>query len=856
MSIPLVLRQRAAELPHAPAIAAPGAAPITYAELDAFVERTAKALGSLDLSPGDRIALTGPNGPEMATAFLAVASAASCAPLNPAYTEAEFQFYLSDLQPRAILVPSGSANSARLAAAALNIRILELRPGHSPGFFDLPNLSGQEEYRDPAGHQEALVLHTSGTTSRPKQVPLTHANLLHSAATVSAGLCLRPSDRCLNVMPLFHVHGLVAALLASLHAGASISCAPGFVPSRFWQWIESERATWFTAAPAIHQAVLAEQAGPHSLRFIRSCSAPLAPALMDALEQKLSIPVIEAYGMTEAAHQMASNPLPPGVRKPGSVGRATGCDIAILDERSEVLPPGSRGSIAIRGPGVTQGYCNNPEANASSFTNGWFRTGDEGYLDAEGYLYLTGRTKEFINRGGEKIAPREIYEVLLLHPAVAQALAFSVPHPELGETVAAAVVLKRGENVPDLRSYLAAKLSYFKVPEQFVFLDDLPKGPTGKPQRIGLAAKLGVAYETTRSPRPPFVPPRNEREAELASTMQKALRSDNPIGVCDNFFTDLGGTSLSAAALLARIEETTGITVTAERFYRRPTIEGLVDAICGTGDGDGLLIPIRPFGSLPPLLCIPGAFGELSVFHQLARKLNPDRPVYAFRMPAAVGALESYSVETIADRYWTEWGRVGAVAVMGVCAGAPFALELAHRVRDAGGKVSLVVLFDSYNQAALRGLSSAEMRFLRLQQLGQRLQFHWRAIRGQNLLDYAKPRVEAFRRLRREEKDQRQYEVLVAAGKPLPEPLRNSACASRYAVKRYQPRPWNGPALLLRVEEPRDGAYAIDRMGWGEVFKGGLVMRDVQGGHVTALSDPYVSEVARCIESELLDAAV
>jgi oxalate---CoA ligase len=853
-SIPELLRARAGEFGTAPAISCPGRrSALTYAALADFVERTATALATFDLQPSDRIALTGPNGPEMATAFLAVTSVASCAPLNPAYTSAEFRYYLSDLAPRAILMPEGSADAARTAASELNIAVIDYHPvpDGAPGVFTLPSLCGEARPRVPGSGEEALVLHTSGTTSRPKQVPLSHANLLHSAATVSASLQLAPSDRCLNVMPLFHVHGLVAALLASVHAGASLSCSPGFVPPRFWEWIAEEGATWYTAAPTIHQAALAQPSGRHRLRFVRSCSAPLAPALSEALEQKLGVPVIEAYGMTEAAHQMASNPLPPGIRKPGSVGRATGCEITILDEAGRVLPEGTCGGVAIRGPNVTQGYCNNPEANASSFTNGWFRTGDEGYLDADGYLFLTGRTKELINRGGEKIAPREIDEVLLQHPAVAQALAFSLPHFELGETVAAAVVLKSRDEKPDLRAFAMAKLSYFKVPERIVFLDDLPKGPTGKPQRIGLAAKLELAGIDGTESSAAFVAPRNDTEAALAVAMGEVLHRKAPVGIQDNFFSDLGGTSLSSAALLARVAEFTGVAVKPEQFFRCPTVEGLQSAVLDSRRReDGFLIPIRERGSLPPLLCVPGSHGDLSGFHHLARVLHPERPVYAFRMPPAEGEFESYSVEHLAERYWSEWNRPIEAIVLGVCTGGPIALEMTQRIQAAGGTVPLVILFDSYNQAAIRSLPAAELRSLRLKQLRQRVRYQWNVLRESSVFEYAKPRVEAFLRVRREEQEQEEYRQLIAAGEPLPEHLRNSTCASRDAVSRHVPRPWNGRGLLLRVEEPRYGGYDMEKMGWSSVLDR-VTLRDIPGGHLTALADPYVSYVGRCIEEEI-----
>jgi acyl-CoA synthetase (AMP-forming)/AMP-acid ligase II len=291
------------------------------------------------------------------------------------------------------------------------------------------------------------VLHTSGTTSRPKQVPLTNANLCHSACNIRRALELTANDRCLNVMPLFHIHGLAAAVLASLASGASIVCTPGFYAPRFFEWVAEFQPTWYTAVPTMHQAILARAGGetrPSSLRFIRSCSAALPPQVMAELERFFSVPVIESYGMTEAAHQMASNPLPPEKRKPGSVGRAAGPEVAIMDDAGRLATAGETGEIVIRGPNVMAGYAGNPAANESAFRGGWFRTGDQGRLDEEGYLYISGRTKEIINRGGEKISPREIDEALLEHPAVKESAVVASPDETRGEIVKAFVILAPG----------------------------------------------------------------------------------------------------------------------------------------------------------------------------------------------------------------------------------------------------------------------------------------------------------------------------------------------------------------------------------------------------------------------------
>ena len=488
------------------ALGAPGRPGLTYAALRDVIAQVRASLHAWGLGRKDRVALVLPNGPEMAAAFLAVASTATTAPLNPAYRADEFAFYLDDLQARALVVLEGQEGPAREVARERGIPLIELSPsadgpaGHFTLKSDLPRTTPSPDAKDSVASDVALVLHTSGTTARPKLVPLTHANLTASARHIGAHLALGPSDTCLNIMPLFHIHGLVAAVLSSLGAGGRVVCTPGFNALRFFSWFEEARPTWYTAVPTMHQALVerarrnAERLTTHRLRFIRSSSASLPPQVMEELERVFGVPVIESYGMTEAAHQMASNPLPPRPRYAGAVGIAAGPEVAIMDEAGTLLPPGALGEVVIRGPNVMSGYVNNPDANARAFTHGWFRTGDQGTLDAQGFLRLTGRLKELINRGGEKVSPLEVDTVLLDHPAVQQAVTFALPHPKLGEDVAAAVVLREGASATEreLRDFVASRVADFKVPRRIVLLTELPKGPTGKVQRIGLAERLGL----------------------------------------------------------------------------------------------------------------------------------------------------------------------------------------------------------------------------------------------------------------------------------------------------------------------------------------------------------------------------
>ena len=486
------------------AIGAPERQSLSYADLRRHVSATVGRVNELGAGRGDAVAIVLPNGPEMASAFVAIGAGATTAPLNPAYTRDEFKFYLSDLDARLLVVEAGSASPALDVASELGIPVatLHVEPDAPTGVFRLEGEPGQARRPGPAQADDtALVLHTSGTTSRPKIVPLSQRNVCASAAAVAGSIALLPGDRCLNIMPLFHIHGLIAAVLSSLHAGASVHCSPGFNALQFFRWLDDVRPTWYTGVPTMHQAILSRASRNQAtidnvpLRLIRSSSASLPPQVMKELEETFGAPVIEAYGMTEAAHQMASNPLPPRARKPGSVGLPAGPEVAIMDQAGELLAAGEVGEIVIRGPNVTAGYKNNDQANAEAFTHGWFRTGDQGVVDEDGYFRLTGRLKEIINRGGEKISPREVDEIILDHPAVAQVVTFAVPHPKLGEDVAAAIVLNENAQADEqgIRAFAAERLADMKVPRKILFLDEIPKGATGKLQRIGLAEKLGLA---------------------------------------------------------------------------------------------------------------------------------------------------------------------------------------------------------------------------------------------------------------------------------------------------------------------------------------------------------------------------
>ncbi|MBP5976625.1 AMP-binding protein [Brasilonema sp. CT11] len=493
-----------------PALVAPEGSTLTYKQLRENVVELVSQLNSFGLQRGDsfaaarsadRIAIAMSNGVPMVLSFLAAALSGTAAPLNPKYKQEEFGFYYEDTQAKALITLPDVPEAAIAAVTPDMIHIYARVTENGTLSFELVKpASGEGKSLDnqnfPDSDDVAMILHTSGTTSRPKRVPIRHRNLIASANNIIGAYSLSPADTTLCFMPLFHIHGLVGCMLATLASGGTLVIPDGFNALSFWKLVETYKPTWYSAAPTMHQTILARASRNEAIikanrfRFIRSSSAPLAPVIIEQMEATLNAPVLESYSMTEAAHLMATNPLPPKVRKPGTVGYGFGVEVGIMDEDGNLLPQGSLGEVVVKGPNVIDGYENNPQANATAFVNGWFRTGDQGTLDADGYLRLTGRIKELINRGGEKFSPLEVDDILLRHPAVAEALAFAVPHKSLGEDIHAAVVLKGETSEKELLAYCASLLADFKVPNQIHILDELPRGATGKLQRLNMAKLL------------------------------------------------------------------------------------------------------------------------------------------------------------------------------------------------------------------------------------------------------------------------------------------------------------------------------------------------------------------------------
>ncbi len=833
------LRAHAAALPEKAAILAPGNPPLTYRRLQAWMDETAATLGGIGLKSGDTVAAVLPDGSELLCAFLGIAGVCAFAPLNPALAESEFERMLSDLRPAVLIAWAGLSAAAVRAAGALGIPVLEAGPSTEPGAglfrVCIPN-EPPVRCSHSGGDDAALLLHTSATTGRAKVVAISHAKLYAMAANSTEALGLTANDRFLSMMPLFHLQGLLSSV-EQLMACGSVVCAGNYAPGSFRAWMGEFHPTWYTAGPALHRAILAEAREDPTvlwrspLRFARSIGAALPPAVLAELEEALAAPVLEGYGLTEAG-PVTSNPLPPGVRKTGSAGVKLGVDVSIIDEAGNVQTPGATGEIVVRGPSVIEAYRDDPEATRGAFRDGWLRTGDLGYFDSDGYLFVVGRVKEMINRGGEKILPGEIDHVLQEHPAVMDAAAFSIPHPTLGEDVAAAVVLRSG-SVPkasELRQFAATRLAPFKVPHRIMVLDAIPKSPTGKPQR-GLLAKRAQAEAVAGATRA-----LSPLEEQLVGIWERALPRA-PVGVDDDFFA-LGGDSFALTLMLAEVQDTFGEIADPSEFFASATVATLARLIESRSDApvtaNPSVLALQPHGPRAPIFCVPGVGMDPYYFRHLVRRLGGEQPFYVLRDLRLSDLGRTTTIEQLAQRLALAVHSVrpdGPYVLSGHCFGGIIAFELARQLALTGDPVSLLVLFDTptpgYPKVLRRGASYVReaVRFPFNRNVTARDVFaHMRFLAGL-----------ARRRLQNR---------LPQSAQPWP--------PYEIAARQYSPQPYPGRICVILAAEQCSTRILEDvRLGWQDFARGGFEYKIVPGDHNTMFTEPYVHQVGDHLEQAL-----
>lgn len=806
-------RRLARTSPHAAALVADDREALRYAELAREMDAVAARLAQAGITASDVVAVNMPDGPEAVPVLLGALSTAICAPLNPNLKESETRDCLERLGASVLITEPGRITRTGLAS------------------------------RDP--RDAVLLLHTSATTGRPKVVPLTHANLAAMMASTVRVLELASSDRLLGMMPLFHLQGLIS-LIAGLCTGGSVIQTRGFDAARFPRWMKEHRPTWYTAGPALHSAILAclraddELRQVRSVRLARSVGAALPPAVQAELEQLLGAPVLDGYGLTEAG--LVSSHTVRDTRRPaGSVGRVMGPECAIVGANGAWLPPGEDGEIVLRGPSVMAGYWHNPEANAQAFHQGWFRTGDLGRLDEDGFLYVTGRLKEMINRGGEKVLPLEVEEALAAHPAVVDAAVFGVPHPTLGEDVAAAVVLRSEVSPQQLRRFTADRIAAFKTPRRIYFVEAIPKGATGKPKRLALA-------ETLRG-QTPYVGAHTPVQVKLVEIWKRVLFLKQ-VGIDDDFF-ELGGDSFAMALMLTEVEaefEADRRRLDESPLLAEPTVRELARILAEPGvrqagrprGSRSPIVTLQPEGTRTPFFCFPGADENPYYFRRLAQSLGADQPFYVVRDPRPLAERGVYTLEEEARRFLEDVRSVqprGPYALGGHCYGGIIAFEMARQLAAQGEDVALVALFE----VAAPGYPKVVR--------------HWRrylaALRSLRRVTFAQ--VAEHARVVAGIARRRASQAALRLGLVRKVPLEQVNLANARAVVEYVPRELRCRVVqFLSRDQPHSFSVLQDpRRAWAEIVKGEFSVREVSGMDTDLFVDPHVAELAAQLREEL-----
>lgn len=863
-----VFAKLAQETPHAAALVAPGREPLTFWRLQARILSRARSLREAGITSGDIVAVAIPEGPELLTLLLGVSEVAAVAPLDWNFTEAEFHLRLSAMPVACLLTLAGTDTPAVAAAQRLGIPVLE---AHSMAAGDVslasprtPAIASVRENDRRAPANTALVLQTSATTGAPKVVPLTHANVYAICMNLQRGLQIGPADRYLSIMPLHHVIGYTFAV-AQLLRGGSVACTPGFLSSQFVSWLEELRPTWYVAGPALHRAIL-ELAKTHtdefrrsSLRLIRCGSAASTPALLDELERVMRVTVVNGYGLTETGSITLT---PAGApRKPGSVGRTHGSTVGIVDASGNLLPPDSEGEVVVRGSQVMPGYLDNPIANREVFFNGWFRTGDLGRLDQDGDLFITGRIKEIINRGGETISPLEIDAALAEHPAIAQAATFGVPHPTLGEDVATAVVLGGGASASpvEIRSFLAKRLSRSKIPNRILFLDSIPLSASGKPLRGTLSQRFSGSERARAHPDSSAPAPSSESlswlQERIAAVWARILNGTNP-GPHDSFF-DLGGDSLTATRMFTAAEEELNVS---ERlwehayFFDSPTIASLAQIVveCGfgkdsaaAGSGGVSVKDLSTFvlqsgGEGPPVFFFPGAGLEPWYLRHLAAHLRDEQPFIVL-----------CHTLTDADRFEDIVSQCAALiramrpdgprVLAGHCYGGIVAFEAAQRLSVEG---------DSGNRVALLDVPTPGYPKIRVGRYLRQVPNAISTLRRGRIVEFAREIREHAGYLRSMLNSRRKPADSLTSAAPETANLWGdsvAASAARIVLQTYAPRPFSGRVANFIARDNNVSTRALEdpRLAWRHFVRGPLHEYRVAGQHNSIFAEQNALELSK-----------
>jgi acyl-CoA synthetase (AMP-forming)/AMP-acid ligase II/thioesterase domain-containing protein len=858
----LGLERWAMETPLATALTAPDRSPLTYSEFWRHVTRTSDALSDAGVRPGSVIALAIRNGPELLSAVLAITLRSGCAPIELDLTLDECRSKLERINASTLIIEEGLTAQAADVARQLGMRIVHVSCSRtaSAGIFALNDIEDPSDHHQGRQTDAALILMTSATTALPKLVPRSRVALRTAATYNIDALQLTPADRYLCCMPLIHSHGIGEAL-AQLAAGGELFCTPGFDAERLCRWLDDFRPTWFSASPAMHRTMLTlAREAPEvfrrtPLRFIRSSAAAPDPEVVAELESRLGVPILNGYGMTEVA-SATRNTL--ALRKPGSVGKSCGAEMAVMDDAGNILPPETVGEVVFRGPTVMSGYLDNPEANQAAFHNGWFRTGDLGKLDNEGFLFLVGRGKEMINRGGKKIGPLEVDQALGKHPAIADVATFAIPHRALGEDVAAAVVLRPGAEVSesDLRQFSAQQLSAYKIPRRIVFVKSIPRTTLGKPKRAALAEEfkdLGAIASTRRSNSTEALRAPTALETEILQIWRRILGVER-IEIEDDFF-HLGGDSLSAVLMLSQAEKTLDPAagpMDASEFYDRPTVAALAALLTRSAAAPDSapsapvrMMFVRRSGARVPFFCFASRINPYGL-RFLAQELGPDQPFIALcavnqHRPSRVFEVARQSVAAIrAVR------NHGPYLIGGYCNGGVLAFETARQLAEDGEKVALVALFDTPTPGYPKIIQARSRYAHRAWEILRELSRGTVSITARSIAEH----LRALWRIATRRWRAKANRAMTSAGLQNSQP---SELWDRAMIQEYTPQTIHAPVVHFLGEDRTVNATVLqdERLGWQDFAKGGFQTIRVPGGHVSMLAEANAAALAAELEEAL-----
>jgi oxalate---CoA ligase len=697
------IRRLARLQPDRAAVVSTAFTPLSYRELQSLIDETRAALRLAGFGRTARIVIAMRDGPQAALAIVTVACAAVSIPLNPRQSLSEVETCLSALRPDALLVLKGADSAARRVAERKGIATIEATPSidGTPGFSIVGEptnsiAAAPDETAELDHNATAFILQTSGTSAVPKFIPVSHRNMLASAARIQAWFALTPQDCCLSVIPLFYSQGLTVTCFTPLLTGGTVAFPTNANRFDYSEWFSDLKPTWYSAGPTLHRLVLdhlnsrVDAKVGHSLRFV--WGAPFPRDVLEGLQLALGVPVLEHYGSSEAA-QIASNLLTPGRSKTGTCGVPWPDTIRIVGDSGQWIPSGERGEILVGGPTVISGYLDAPDLTRTSFIDGWFRSGDIGSLDEDGFLTLQGRISDLINRGGEKIAPLDVESVALLHPDVREAAAYGVPHQRLGENVAMAVVLEPGAAVTasDLRNFVRDRLPAFKVPQRIDIVEALPRNNTGKVLKSSLRDLFTSGGSSHAPPEAPL-------EFEIAEVWKRLLKN-NQIGIDDDFF-ESNGDSLLAEQMLLEIESIINHQIPVSALSKASTIRGLA-AIAASDNYWGNLDLVTKVTDAPgtPFFFCHGDYSTRGFYAlKLARLIEPSKAVYLVHPLRNVDESTDLSIESMARLYVPTLLAVrpeGLFQLGGYCNGGLLALEIARQLTQSGRRVELVLLIES-----------------------------------------------------------------------------------------------------------------------------------------------------------------